>query len=111
MNFGFVSFKGGLAYANPIASKLPNQTAYPYGDTVTLVCKVYGQYSIRWYKAGSNESLKSSLTYANDVNKAVFTIPCVTKSDEGTYVCEIKRRIVNYVANTTVTVRLEKNEG
>lgn len=104
-HFQNLFFQEGDAYAIPNVTKDPPQKVSPYGGTVTLVCKVYGQYSIRWYKAGSNQSLKSSLTYINNWNKEILTIPNVTGNDDGTYVCEIERKIVQYLANATVTVQ------
>lgn len=66
------------------------------------MCDVSKNYFVRWYKVGVDE--------VKDVDGAIvqrktFVIPSVTEKDDGIYVCEIKRFIVEYVANATIIIK------
>lgn len=87
------------AYDKPRITKIPNTTISTYGSTVILECEVDGDYMMKWYKIGFAKHLSVSHSY-----KVTYVIPSVTGKDDGKYMCEIKRAIVNYTANSRIIV-------
>ena len=97
----------GEAFAKPNVTKIPNTQISTYGSSLTLLCEVYGQYGIRWYKVGLDEDLMTDeeMVSKKNVNSLTIVIPRVTEKDDGIYVCEIQRFIVKYIANNTIVVK------
>ena len=106
IHFQRILLAEGEAFAKPNVTKIPDTQISEYGSTVTLVCEVYGPYGLKWYKVGLDMNLNAVEEQIDKkVNKKTLVIPRVTYKDDGIYVCEIKRFIVNYVANNTIVVK------
>ncbi|XP_046854041.1 vascular endothelial growth factor receptor 1-like [Xenia sp. Carnegie-2017] len=104
----FVSSTGVPSYANPSITVEPKKTEYDLGDKVSLDCNIAGiqfiyasiYYKFFWKKNGRN---KEKCETKNCKRTLV-----IKAESEGTYLCLIERKYVNYKSYRSFTLKVKE---
>ena len=78
-----------------------------YGSPVTLLCESPWNYKVKWFKvnsAGQRRTLNSSLERSTNLQVQVLNISSLTEKEEGIYLCQLSRAIVNHIAEKMVNI-------
>ena len=71
-----------------------------------MLCESPWNYKVKWFKVnstGQRRTLNSSLE-PNDLQVQVLNISSLTEKEEGIYLCQLSRAIVNHIAEKMVNI-------